>query len=1074
MARNVILIVSTLAVLLLLFAGYSSLVGGSRRLEGRSTGVAAELPRTTRVSDERKLRIAGVEVEPGEQMAYIEYGPDGRPTAYFRLQNWEKVPGTQNEVTVTEPELMMRLPSGMIVTVTAARGQIRAERVQTERLQPKLGWLAGDARIVLDRETGLDRTPLSQRPEDRITVEMERLEFDLDLGELKTDQPLRVISPEFEVTGTGLHLLWNQSDNRVEKLLINRGGEMVLRGELLASLDESLEGKGQGGGPTATTRPAPAVAPAESRRRMTAYRCGFTGGVTVDHHVGDERLGGLQADELVLLFDVGRRGRGLPRDAGATTTAPTSRPSERPERRIAVRWDGRLALGPANSPPTPEQPRRHFEARGGPVEVRLPKGSVRCGRLVLHEETRRLWLYPDESGLVELSSADKLSVKAAGVFADLESNVVKLIGKLTFKSSAGAGRGGRSLTIRSELWAELHLAADRDEKLVENVFDNPLASRPPESAVFVGDVEVEYEDQRLRAHRLEAYFRQVEEGAASETPGETAVATDQRESAGPAPALQTLLESAVATGDVRLRVVSSSGRRWRRVLEREVGVVERALVRAVSKAARRRVRRPARYEDRTLECARLRLDFGIGEGEARVRRMEGSGAVAIFDRRSRFAARGREVTATFVGREELQRATVSGTERAPALVRARAYALRGQEIKVDNQARTLRVDGRSRLAFRSRRSLQGLTRRQAEVITVTSNEFMHVDEQRNTVHFTGQVVAGTGDEELLADGLTLLLEDVEVERPPSLWSRVTGVARTVRGEVPGGLESAAAPRSFFAIERSRGGGRKELARVLARNAEIRSVVYAPGDPVPLVYQSVTGPELEIDVRRRWIRTNGETTLLMTDRRMRAGAGVGPGIPSALMSRGPSQTAMKCNRSLVYMLGEEGPQRKDSVLLQGGVQFRHVTGREMVDLERMLPQVVANPELLETLKSRNTYMECDRLEGILMVADDSATSRAALGRRPPLRLHWLNACGDVYLRDQQNAAIRTVYAHQLEFDRPNGVIRVLGSPERHIEARVYDENPETGRFNIPAIGPEIIIDLETNTVRTKEVRGQAGR
>jgi hypothetical protein len=275
----------------------------------------------------------------------------------------------------------------------------------------------------------------------------------------------------------------------------------------------------------------------------------------------------------------------------------------------------------------------------------------------------------------------------------------------------------------------------------------------------------------------------------------------------------------------------------------------------------------------------------------------------------------------------------------------------------------------------------------------------------------------------------------------------------------------------------RSSDRKELAHVLAKNAELRSVVHASGERLPLVYQSVTGPELEIDVGRRLIRTSGMTKLLMTDRRLRGERdtqGAALGIPSALMSRGPSQTAMECRRGLIYVLGEEGPQRKDSVLMEGSVRFRHVTGREMVGLEQMLPEIAAKPELLEALKSRNSYMECDRLEGIFVVGSEARGQRGDFTLRPSLQLSWLNARDDVYLRDQQGAAIRSVYAHQLEFDRPNGVIRVLGLEEEGIDARIYDENATSGRFSIPAISPEIIIDLETNTVRTKEVRGRAGR
>lgn len=1076
MARNAILLISTMAVLLLLFAGYSSLVGSPTRQGEGPADSSVALPTPTQVADEHKLSLEEIKVDPGEKMAYVNYDRLGRPTDYFRCENWKKVPGTRNDLAVGEPELMMRLPSGMVVTVTADRGQISAERVHSKRVQPKCGWLEGNARIIVDRDTSIDRTPLSERPEDQITIEMERLNFDLDLGELKTAGPLRVSSPEFEITGTGLHLIWNRDDNRVEKLLIEQGGQMLLKGALLGSLDATVGGPQERAESLPATRPAQPVRaePATGTRQAAAYRCVFSEGVTVDHYVNEQHQGGLQADELVLLFDVGGRSRGLPGRDQTAASAPASQPTEGVPRCLVVRWNGRLALDPAARPSASAPARRQFEARGRPVIVTLPNGAVRCSRLVLHEETKRLWLYAEEGGCVELSSANELSVQATGMFADLDRSIVKLIGDVRFTSDAGAGRDSESLTVRCDLWAELHLAAGRERNVVGDVFDNPLASRSPEVAVFVGAVELEYADQMLRAHRLEAHFRRIEDYAEPDALLETAAVTSRSESEGKVPALQALLESVVASGDVRLRVVDSSGRRgWQRVVARSMKVFERALVRALSEGAPARARARASHGDRVLRCARLQLAFALSGGEVHVREMEASGAVEIMDYDSRFAARGRRVTATFVGQDELAQATVRGTAAAPALVRARAYALGGTDINVDNRAGTLHVDGPSKLAFRSRRSLQGRTRRRAETITVTSSASLHIDDRQNTVDFIGEVVAGTGDEQLLADALTLLLEDVKLARPPAAWSQAKDVIRLIRGRLFSAPEQARRRGPLLATTRSRSGDRKDLARVLAHNAVIQSETRAAGDGLPLVHQSIAAPELEVDVRRRCIRTSGNTTLLMTDRRLRGEAGLtraALGIPSALMDRGPSQTAMQCSGSLFYVLGEEGPQREDSVLFEGGVRLRHVAGREMVNLEQMLPEVAANPELLVNLKSRNTYMECDRLEGVFAATEEA---RDSLGLRPSLQLSLLNAYGNVYLRDQQSATIRSIYAHQVDVDLPQRVVRVLGLPSAGIDARVYDENPETGRFNGPIQFPEIIIDLDTNTIRGRGVRGQAG-
>ena len=351
MVRNVILLVSTTAVLVLLFIGYLSLVG-SPAPDGRVLkDGTVELSATTQVADEKKLRVetseGQIEIAPGESMAYVQYDRLGRPTDYFRCETWEKVPGTTNNLAVTKPELMMRLPTGMIVTVTADHGQLSADRIDSKRPRPRFGWFAGSARIIVDRETSYDRTPLSKRPDDRITIEMDRLDFDLELGELKTADAIRVKSPEFEITGSGLHLIWNQDDNRVEKLLIEKGGTMVFGGDLLATLDRPSR-RNRSDEPPPVTQPAPPLVdvPKEEARQATAYRCIFADDVSVEHFIGDERRGALFADELSLLVDIAGRSGGLSRRAKPTASAPATQPDDSPERRVVVQWTGQLLIRP--------------------------------------------------------------------------------------------------------------------------------------------------------------------------------------------------------------------------------------------------------------------------------------------------------------------------------------------------------------------------------------------------------------------------------------------------------------------------------------------------------------------------------------------------------------------------------------------------------------------------------------------------------------------------------------------------------------------------------------------------------
>ena len=147
MVRNVILVISTLAILLLLFVGYSSLVGAPEPRERFAGQGTADLPNLANVSDEAKLQVETAEgtlgLSPGEPMAYVEYNHLGEPIRRYSFQSWQKVPGTRNDLEVTAPELMLRLPRGELVTISAARGRITADRADAQRLRPKFGRLDG-------------------------------------------------------------------------------------------------------------------------------------------------------------------------------------------------------------------------------------------------------------------------------------------------------------------------------------------------------------------------------------------------------------------------------------------------------------------------------------------------------------------------------------------------------------------------------------------------------------------------------------------------------------------------------------------------------------------------------------------------------------------------------------------------------------------------------------------------------------------------------------------------------------------------------------------------------------------
>lgn len=1029
-ARNAVILLSTVAVLVALFAVYWMLVPRSGGAGARDGSRSPALPDDRQAALQPVVRVADVELPAGSGMEFTIYDEHtGRPRENFRCASYTPVPGSRNEVLVQKPELTMRLPSGMIATISADEGQIAVDRVDSSRGRPKLGWLRGEARIVIDRHTSPDRPPLAKRPEDALTIQMDHLDFNLEAGSLQTVGPVRATASDFEVRGTGLTLVWNQAGNRVEVLEVQRGEELVLNVEsgLLGPAPEPREATGQGG---TGRRAGDRGAVRENRGRETSYRCILSGGVVALHYQEDRLVGGLEADRLELLFDVGGEA-GMRLGHGRNEAA--SRPADVPPERLVVRWNGPLSLLPVGEPPAGGSQRRRLDAAGEVVHLKLPDGAIRCGGISFHEDEQRLWLRAAPDGHVHVELGTRLTATAPSVYYDRATQRLKLVGEVRIRSAPETAQRSEHMTIRCDLWAELELEGGAGGSAAAGLSAGALRA-----ARFVGTVRVDHADQRLMAHELTARFRP----ATGEAPADESLARR--------------LETIEASGEVRLE-----------------------------------------SEDRFLETTSLTMHFRPEAGvDPFPHRVEANGAVRMVDGQRRFSGRGRSLVARFGKGAELQHATVLGLHRAPAVVRARGYAVRGERIELDagagTELRSLRVPGPSVLHFRSRRSLWGQERSRPETIRVASRESLRVEVGTGggVAHFVGDVLARSGNEELIADSLTLTLADAprdpagergQAERVAALRFGADSVLGSVATRVWDASRTAAflLDRVYAALAGRPAPGKpgrepqiadippQEPVRLVARNAVVQSESYESVGELPLVHQSIAAPELDIDIRARVLRSIGQTHLYMINRRLGGDdteQAEAVGVPSALMSRGPSQTVLSASRSLTYSLGREEIGRRDRVVFEGGVRFRHVTGREMVQWEKMLPQVREDPRLLEQLRDRNVYLESERLE-----CEFAAETARGQNRGAALQLVWLIATGQVYLRDQLEDAVRTVDAGQIEFDRSQSLVRVLGG--EGLAARVYNENRRMRRLDVPVVGPEIVIDMQNNTIRTRSIRGE---
>jgi lipopolysaccharide export system protein LptA len=1136
MARNLILLVSTLTLLVALFVGYLVVVQDPV-LDAGAGETIDKLPVDSGAAGEA-LRLPGVEIPSGGGVSFTIYHREtGQPTQRFECDEWTPVADVKDEVFVMKPRLTLWLPTGMIATISADQGQLKVENLEKVQGRPRAGWLRGNVEIVLDRGRDRQRPPLAERPEDEIRATLEGMDFDFESGELRTDGPIEIISRDFELAGTALDLIWNQAENVIQKLTLQHGDRLVIYsgGRLLPDDDENTKPAGAAASPPAATE-KPTQPP--QKKPEKAYLCVLPGGVVADEFKGDVAVAGLIADELRMLFEPGGSSQDLthPSPAGQPVehsaepaqSAPASAPAER--RGVIVRWGGPLRVEPA--PGTAgSQRRRHLEALGDEVTLWKGDDELVCSRLEYYNESKQIWLYPDASGRVEFSRGGQLAGSASSIYMDQNRKVVKLIGDVNFTSGTGAA-GGRRQAIQCSLWGELHLA-DKPRpaaQTTESPLEDWMSAGGLESATFMGAARVDLGERTLSAERIDVTFAQAPQEGSDDAAEESSI--------------EAALEKTVASGDVRLeqRDQSLTGDR----LEILFGLTEagKAYPRQMDAIGSVRIKRGnawLRGQKVHAEMGPVNAEPGAGGPQFVLRKLDVVGDAAMSDpsRKNRLAARGGKITAEFSGANELQRGTVFGTPQEHALVHGSPYTVRGQRIDLEWDG--LHVAGPSWLSFDATRSLQGRQRRRATPVEVTSSQSLDVDLSKNTVHFSGDVVAVNGDESLRADEMTLLLEDAKPTAPsgprvpgwldafapacsrqaiqacylvgPQLWRQTQTALAMVQH--PGQALAAKTRESGDWLNGRADYNRairKEPLRLIANNALVQVESLEPGEKNPVTHSSIAAPRMEVDMVGRRIETQGETNLLVTNRRLPSDAASQPaetlGLPSALITRGPSQTAMSCVQGMTYALGDDGPTRSDSAVFEGSVVFVHRAGREMVHLEQMLPEVQNNPELLANLKSRNTLLTCDRLEcGFSVEGAQPGRAAGPLSSRDT-RLSWLLASGNAELLDvrevlakeqvdstlkgppeakqaprgvkgapgavagvRREPIILTVRAHQFDFDLDQKVTRVRGSAAA--EARIYEERPDTGEMNT-WVGQELSIDMANRNVRTEHSRGAIRR
>ncbi|MCA9243281.1 MAG: LPS export ABC transporter periplasmic protein LptC [Phycisphaerales bacterium] len=1053
MIRNAAILIVTGALLAALFLGYQRYFAIDESAAQQGDARLTELPESRSDAGAPLTIGENVPVEPGGRVDVTLFDPSGRANRVFSWSDWRPTPGRQDEIVVKDPALTMLMPSGMTAVVSGKEGRLHVTGAQSARPTPQAGELIGDGRVVIDRNTEPDRAPPEERPDDLIVITAERLRFDLLRGEISTEDAINVASPEFSMAGRGLALAWNESRGVLEKLTIKQGERMSLTtaggllpvGEKTPPGDDSLD-SGEADG---------AVGDVEENkpRRLKGYQAVLSDNVVVRHFRGDIERGRLSADQIDLQIDGGggqSAAFGMPgSNAADSKTRSTSgdvtredqssadaRPAPAPaSERLVVEWSGPLTLTPTESRRRRSDPRRRFTARGAPA--RLLAGQDReivCGELTYYDETQQLWIRPTPGGVVDMRLGEGATATASSVFLDRKAGIIKLVGDVRLDSTPRPNTPRASVSCT--LWAELYL---QNSAPAESDLFGAATLR---SATFVGGTRVDIGERALASNRLDVTFRHPMVGPpAWARPGGADIEIDGQ----PTPLAPPETPTGMSSGMAISHVVADGAVRFD-------------------------------TRDQTMRCAWLDVWFGDRPGsETYPERVDARGAVeVIVSRENRVAARGDRVVAQFDGPDVVSETTIFGTPQRWALVRAGEYRIRGEVIELDPRPDQswMRVDGPARARFLMQRGMRGNSTGGPQLVHVSSQGGLMLDSRQNELRLRDQVVATSGNDRLDAEELVVFLENLDPPRRhfganlPWLMARAAVAAMGDPANAVDAFTENVNSRSSAAV-------RKEPSRMEAYVAAMRSETREPGRDEPVMSQRIDAPRMVVDLKGRQLTTLGATRLLMANYRLPdRPATPEPTSESALISKGPSQTAIACSGKMTYTMGpSENGRRLDTVLFEDNVAFRHRAGSEMIDFENMLPELQEKPELRERLTARNTSLDCDRLEAFLGYSEGGAMrSMTPSAGAAPLSMEWLNAVGSIMLRDMHGATVREMTADQMTYDREHAQIVVVGGEGRPAEIVSYDA--KAGTYEQPAIASKLVFDLNTNLPSAPEgVRGE---
>ncbi len=453
---------------------------------------------------------------------------------------WESLdPLEAGRFDVTNPKARFYLTSGETVSVEAARARVhRPGTAQT----PETGTFFGGV-VVRIYESRVAADSPSVPP--IAILETESIDFDFTIGRLATRQRVFLTSRRVEFEGTGLDLLYNQVSQRIEKLTIERGQQLLYILEPLADPTAVSAGRvnSRRAGPQTEVRfqaaairqPAAEVAldrDAIDPPREDFYRIKFGGQVSVRQHTRVIHSDDLTA--LVQLLDgklpledaptITKRTTPTPRTsdgpglvplpshpaailsalalgqmaddpAASVEPAPASRQSlllpHEEEKLLRINWAGPMSVRPMDEKPVElAADTAHIHFAGKPVQLRDEdaENEAQCGSMEYFATQRIVSMHRSLQHQVTMRDGNGSVVEGPEFELSLDTGLGRIVGA----GSALQGQGDQALGA-----APAGMRLDWSDRLLVQFDVVGESLRDLREAICEGGVEVHHNDFHL-------------------------------------------------------------------------------------------------------------------------------------------------------------------------------------------------------------------------------------------------------------------------------------------------------------------------------------------------------------------------------------------------------------------------------------------------------------------------------------------------------------------------------------------------------------------------------------------------